>query len=192
MQVMHLAATYPKKRTTVPDATHKKYPYLLRGVKIERPNQVWSTDITYIGMEQGFMYLTAIIDWYSRMILSWRLSNTMETHFCVDVLQEAFANFGEPEVFNTDQGSQYISEKFLKCFEGRDTQNSMDGKGRWIDNVYIERFWWTVKHETISLRRYETPKDLHVGLGEYFEWYNTGRIHSSPDYMTPQTVYSGQ
>ena len=192
MQVMHLAATYPKKRTTIPDATHKRFPYLLRGVSIAKPNQVWSTDITYIGMAQGFMYLTAIIDWYSRYILSWRLSNTMDTLFCVEVLEEALANFGEPEIFNTDQGSQYTSQKFLSCFEGRQTKNSMDGKGRWIDNVYIERFWWTVKHENVYNMRYETPRELQQGLERFFDWYNVGRIHSSLNYKTPESVYFGE
>lgn len=192
MQVMHLAATYPKKRTTLPNGDHKKLPYLLRDVAVLRPNQVWSTDITYIGLPQGFMYLTAIIDWYSRYILSWKLSNTMDTTFCVDVLEDALTNFGEPEVFNTDQGSQYTSQKFLNCFEGRSTKNSMDGKGRWIDNVFIERFWWTVKHEDVYKRHYETPRDLLQGLERFFDWYNNGRIHSSLEYLTPHSIYTGE
>lgn len=192
MQVMHLAATYPKRRTTIPNLEHAKFPYLLGGVNIVRINQVWSTDITYIGLAQGFMYLTAIIDWYSRMILAWRLSNSMDTTFCVEALEEALANYGQPEIFNTDQGSQYTSRKFLRVFDDLETKNSMDGKGRWIDNVYIERFWWTVKHENVYLRHYETPTDLSLGLASFFDWYNNGRIHSSLEYFTPRSIYFGE
>ncbi|MDR3108468.1 MAG: IS3 family transposase, partial [Planctomycetaceae bacterium] len=156
MRDMHIVATYPKKRTTIPNSEHTKFPYLLRGVVPQRPNHIWSTDITYIALSQGFMYLTAIIDWYSRMILSWRLSNTMDVNFCVECLQDALDNFDEPEFFNSDQGSQYTSEKFLRCFAGHATKNSMDGKGRWVDNVIMERFWWTAKYEHIHLRGHES------------------------------------
>lgn len=189
MRLMHLVATYQKPRTTISNKEHKKFPYLLRGVKIIRPNQAWSTDITYIGLAQGFLYLTAIIDWYSRMILAWRLSNTMEADFCVECLDEALANFGEPEIFNTDQGVQFTCNKFLDRFKGRSTKNSMDGKGRWIDNVYIERFWRTLKYEHVFLHRYESPRELHVGLAGFFDWYNNGRIHSSLSYNKPSDVY---
>jgi Transposase and inactivated derivatives len=189
MQVMHIAATYPKRHTSLPNHEHAVFPYLLRNVSIVRPNQAWSTDITYIGLSRGFTYLTAIIDWYSRFVLSWRLSNTMDAMFCVEALEEAFDNFGEPEIFNSDQGSQFTSRKFLRCFDDKQTRNSMDGKGRWIDNVYIERLWWTVKHEDVYLRRYETVTELSQGLARFFHWYNTGRIHSSLNYKTPWSVY---
>ena len=191
MRILHLVATYPKRNTTIPNRQHKKFPYLVRGVKIVRPNQVWSTDITYIGLAQGFMYLTAIIDWYSRMILAWRLSNTMEANFCIDCLDEAFENFGEPEIFNSDQGVQFTCEKFLNRFQGRSTKNSMDGKGRWLDNVYIERFWWTAKYECVHLRGFETPSELHAGLERFMNWYNNERIHSSLAYHKPSDVYFG-
>jgi len=147
MQVLHLVATYPKRRTTIAHPAHKKFPYLLRGVVPSYPNHIWSTDITYIGLSLGFVYLTAIIDWYSRMILSWRLSNTMDVGFCLDCLDEAVDCYGEPEFFNSDQGSQFTCPAFLSRFDGRSTKNSMDGRGRWLDNVYIERFWWTAKYE---------------------------------------------
>lgn len=192
MRDLHLVATYPKKRTTIPNKDHKKFPYLLRGIVPKYPNHIWSTDITYIALARGFMYLTAIIDWYSRMILAWRLSNTMEANFCIDCLEEAFENFGEPEFFNSDQGVQFTCNKFLNSFAGRRTKNSMDGKGRWLDNVYIERFWWTAKYECTHLRGFETPLELQSGLERFMNWYNNGRIHSSLSYFKPADVYFGR
>lgn len=192
MRVLHLVATYPKRKTTVPNQEHKKYPYLLRNVIPLYPNHIWSTDITYIGLAHGFAYLTAIIDWFSRMILAWRLSNTMDTNFCIDCLDEAFEHYGEPEFFNTDQGSQYTCPRFLNMFAGRVTKNSMDGKGRWLDNVYIERFWWTAKYECTHLRGFETLPELHAGLEKFMNWYNNDRIHSSLSYFKPADVYFGR
>jgi putative transposase len=192
MQDLHLVATYPKRKTTVLNHQHKKFPYLLRDVVPTHPNHIWSTDITYIGLSLGFVYLTAIIDWYSRMILSWRLSNTMDVGFCVDCLEEAFECYGEPEFFNSDQGSQFTSPKFLDCFAGRSTKNSMDGRGRWLDNVCIERFWWTAKYECTNLQGFETLPELQVGLEEFMSWYNEERIHQSLLYNVPSRVYSGE
>jgi len=191
MQVLHLVATYPKPRTTIANKEHKKFPYLLRGVLPSYPNHIWSTDITYIGLRLGFVYLTAIIDWYSRMILSWRLSNTMDVGFCIDCLDEAFDRYGEPEFFNSDQGSQFTSPRFLDRFAGRSTKNSMDGRGRWLDNVYIERFWWTAKYECMHLQGFETLPEVQVGLERFMHWYNHERIHSSLLYHVPSAVYSG-
>jgi len=192
MQDLHLVATYPKRKTTIANHDHKKFPYLLRGVVPLYPNHIWSTDITYIGLSLGFVYLTAIIDWYSRKILSWRLSNTMEVNFCIECLDEAFYKYGEPEFFNSDQGSQFTSEKFLSRFDGRSTKNSMDGRGRWLDNVYIERFWWTAKYECAHLRGFETLPELQKGLEHFMRWYNDERLHSSLAYCVPSDVYSGR
>jgi putative transposase len=192
MHDLHLVATYPKRRTTIPIHEHKKFPYLLRGVVPSHPNHIWSTDITYIGLSLGFVYLTAIIDWYSRKILSWRLSNTMDVNFCIDCLEEAFENYGEPEFFNSDQGSQFTCKRFSERFAGRSTQNSMDGRGRWLDNVYIERFWWTAKYEYTNLQGFETLSELQKGLEHFMAWYNDERIHSSLKYHVPSDVYSGR
>jgi putative transposase len=192
MQDLHIVATYPKKRTSTPNHEHKKYPYLLRDITPLYPNHIWSTDITYIGLSLGFVYLTAIIDWYSRMILSWRLSNTMDVNFCMDCLDEAFELYGEPKFFNSDQGSQFTSPKFLSRFDSRATKNSMDGRGRWLDNVYIERFWWTAKYECTHLQGFETLPELQLGLEHFMRWYNDERIHSSLDYHVPSDVYSGK
>jgi putative transposase len=192
MQVLHLVATYPKPRTTIACREHKKFPYLLRDVVPSYPNHIWSTDITYIGLSLGFVYLTAIIDWYSRKILSWRLSNTMDVNFCIDCLDEAFERYGEPEFFNSDQGSQFTSPKFLDRFVGRTTKNSMDGRGRWLDNVYIERFWWTAKYECMHLQGFATLPELQVGLESFMRWYNDKRLHSSLGYNVPSAIYSGK
>jgi putative transposase len=192
MQVLHLVATYPKPRTTIANKEHKKFPYLLRDVVPSYPNHIWSTDITYIGLRLGFVYLTAIIDWCSRKILSWRLSNTMDVNFCIDCLDEAFERYGEPEFFNTDQGSQFTSPKFLSRFDGRAIKNSMDSRGRWLDNVYIERFWWTAKYECMHLQGFATLPELQVGLEQFMNWYNNERIHSSLLYNVPSHVYSGE
>jgi putative transposase len=191
MRDMHIVATYPKKHTTIPDVEHKKYPYLLRDIEPSRPNHIWSTDITYLQMQQGFMYLVAIIDWYSRMILSWRLSNTMDVIFCSECLQEAFDHFGGPEFFNSDQGSQFTTPKFQKLFDGREVKVSMDGKGRWVDNVYIECFWWSLKYEDAYLKRYETVPELYDGVAEYMQFYNEERKHSSLAGGTPSEIYFG-
>jgi putative transposase len=182
MRDLHLVATYPKPQTTTPNSEHKKFPYLLRNILPVYPNHIWSTDITYIAMSQGFMYLTAIIDWYSRMILSWRIANTMDAHFCMECLQEAFDCFGEPKYFNSDQGVQFTSSKYLQLFDGRATKNSMDGKGRWVGNVIMERFWWSLKYEDAYLKRYDNVTELHEGIADYMKFYNEQRIHSSLSY----------
>lgn len=189
MRDLHIVATYAQPKTTIPNHEHKKYPYLLRNITPSYPNHIWSTDITYLSLEQGFMYLTAIIDWYSRMILSWRISNTMDVNFCIDCLQEAFENFGEPEYFNSDQGVQFTSQKFQDLFSGRVTQISMDGKGRWLDNVFIERFWRTLKWEETYLKRYSDVDEMISGLESYMKFYNEERTHSSLSYQKPAEVY---
>jgi len=189
MRKMGIIAVYPGKKTTMANILHKKYPYLLRGVNIERVNQVWSMDITYIPMKRGYMYLTAVIDWYSRKVLSWKLSNTMTVDFCRTCLQNAMDNFGTPEIFNTDQGCQFTSVKFTSIFNGTETKISMDGKGRASDNVFIERLWRSVKYENIFINAYENGSDLFTGLFEYFHFYNTERGHQSLNYQTPDEVY---
>jgi putative transposase len=192
MRDLHIVATYPKVRTSILNVEHKKYPYLLRNISASYPNHIWSTDITYIPMERGFMYLVAIIDWYSRMILSWRLSNTMDVNFCIDCLQESFEKYGEPAYFNSDQGVQFTSPKFQKLFDGHSTKISMDGKGRWIDNVYIERFWRTLKYEDTYIKRYDNVRDLSIGLDSFMKWYNIERIHSSLLYKKTAEIYFGE
>ena len=189
MQKLGLAGMAPGPNTSKPHPEHTVYPYLLRGLDIIRPNQVWSTDITYIRLRHGFVYLVAIIDWYSRKILSWRLSNTMDAGFCVDCLEEAIKNYGSPEIFNTDQGSQFTSE----CFTGVLIKNgitiSMDGRGRALDNIFVERLWRTVKYEDVYLKSYENLPDLLLGLTQYFLFYNEERLHQSLGYATPDVVY---
>lgn len=191
MRKMGLRAIHPGPRTTVTNAMHRKYPYLLRGVKVTHVNQVWSTDITYIRLKHGFVYLTAIIDWYSRRILAWRLSNSLSSDFCVEVLLEAVGRYGWPEVFNTDQGCQYTSEKFTKLFEDENctAKLSMDGKGRSLDNVYIERFWRTLKYEDVYLKGYTDMKACYRGIKAFIDRYNDRRRHSSLDNHTPSEVY---
>ena len=188
MRVMGLEAIYPKPRTTVRCPEHKIYPYLLRNVEIERPNHVWSTDITYIPLRGGYVYLTAVIDWYSRYVLSWRLSNTLDGLFCLEALEEALAG-GTPEIFNTDQGVQYTAEAFTGRLETAGVRVSMDGRGRWMDNVFVERLWRTVKYEYIYLHDHATPRALQAGLASWFLFYNEERIHSALDYQTPDVVY---
>jgi len=188
MREMGIQAIYPKK-TTVPAAGHKIYPYLLRGVKIVRVNQVWSTDITYVPMQRGFMYLVAIMDWHSRYVLSWRVSNTMDTTFCLEALEEALARWPAPEVFNTDQGSQFTSEVFTGRLEAAGIAISMDGRGRALDNVFIERLWRTVKYENIYLKEYKTPDELIEGLTQYFTFYDQERFHQGLGKRTPWEVY---
>lgn len=188
MQKLGLEAIYPKPRTTVVNQAHRVYPYLLRGLEITRPNQVWSTDITYVPMPKGFMYLTAVIDWYSRYVLAWRLSNTLDSLFCVEALQEALA-IATPAIFNTDQGVQFTSTAFTAILEAAGIRISMDGKGRALDNIFVERLWRTVKYEDIYLKQYETVSALDQGMDKYFGFYNHERPHQSLNDRTPAAVY---
>jgi putative transposase len=188
MRLMGLEAVYPKPRLSVGGAGHKVYPYLLRDVAIERVDQVWSTDITYIPMPNGFMYLTAVMDWHSRYVLSWKLSNTLDTAFCLEALEEALGR-GCPEVFNTDQGVQFTSPSFTGRLEAAGVKVSMDGKGRWLDNVFVERLWRTVKYEYVYLWRPEVVPVLATGLRTYFGYYNEERSHQSLEDRTPAEVY---
>jgi putative transposase len=188
MGVMGLEAIYPKPKLSVAGRGHRIYPYLLRGVAIERVDQVWSTDITYIPMAAGFMYLAAVLDWYSRYVVAWRLSNTLEGTFCLELLDEALSR-GRPEVFNTDQGSQFTAEAFTGKLLSAGVKVSMDGRGRCLDNVFVERLWRTVKYEDVYLKCYETVPELGYGLGRYFAFYNEERLHQGLGYRTPAGVY---
>jgi len=188
MQKMGLQAIYAGPKTTITDKQHKKYPYLLRGLEIYRPHQVWSTDITYIPMQQGFMYLVAIMDWYSRFVIAWQLSNTLDGTFCLDTLRVALQQ-GKPEIFNTDQGSQFTANAFVSKLEEAGVRVSMDGRGRAFDNIFVERLWRTVKYEDIYIKDYATVPDLSNGLRAYFRLYNYERPHQSLDYQTPAEVY---
>ena len=192
MRLMDLRALYPKPRTSHPAQGHKIYPYLLANLSIERPNQAWATDICYIPMAKGFMYLVAIMDWHSRRVLSWRVSNTLDSDFCVEALQAALRQYEAPEIFNTDQGAQFTSEAFTSVLKAHDIKISMDGKGRWVDNVFVERLWRSVKYEDVYLYAYETPAALRSGLSRYFDFYNTRRRHTSLKRRTPDAVYFGQ
>ncbi len=189
MKLMNWQTIYREPHTTISDKTHYKYPYLLSGLKIERRNQVWAMDITYIPMKTGFMYLTAIIDLHSRYVVQWSLSNTMSAQWCAEVLQEAIKNHGVPEIFNTDQGSQFTSEVFINTLIGNGIKISMDGKGRALDNIFIERLWRSVKYENIYLNVYENGLSLWKGLEQYFQFYNQERLHQSLDYHTPKQKY---
>jgi len=189
MRLMGIEAIYQKKRTSIPAKGHKIYPYLLGNIAIERPNQVWAADITYLPMAQGFCYLVVILDLYSRKELAFRVSNTMSSDFCVEALEEALARFGVPEIFNTDQGSQFTDEDFIRPLEARGVRISMDSKGRWIDNVFIERLWRSVKYEDIYLHAYATPHEVTAGLTRYFGFYNTARPHQNLAYRTPDEIY---
>jgi putative transposase len=188
MQQMGLEAIYPKPRTTVRNQAHRTYPYLLRDLEITRPNQVWSMDITYVPLPNGFMYLTAVIDWYSRYVLAWQLSNTLDGAFCLEALQQALL-WGKPAIFNTDQGVQFTATAFIAILEAAAIRISMDGKGRALDNIFVERLWRTVKYEAIYLHRYETVPALHTGLHDYFGFYNDERPHQSLNYRTPTEVH---
>jgi len=188
MQIMDLQAIYPKPRTTVANPAHRVYPYLLRGLAIEHPNQVWSADITYIPMAQGFMYLVAILDWFSRYVVTWQLSNTLDGRFCLDALQNALQR-GRPEIFNTDQGVQFTATEFTDTLEHAGVRISMDGRGRALDNIFVERLWRTVKYENVYLMDYATVPDLIAGLTVYFQFYNYARLHQSLGYRTPASVY---
>jgi putative transposase len=190
MALMGLAAVYPKPRLSQPGEGHKIYPYLLRGVSVERANQVWSTDITYIRMAQGFVYLVAVMDWYSRFVLSWALSLTMELDFCVEALKCALRR-GRPGIFNSDQGSQFTSELFTGELEGRRIAVSMDGRGRCMDNIFIERLWRSLKYEEVYLKDYESVAEARAGIDRYLRFYNYERLHQSLDYRTPAAIYKG-
>ena len=189
MQIMGLKAIYRRRRTNKPAPGHKIYPYLLSGMKITRPNQVWAADITYIPMARGLLYLVAIIDWYSRYVLSWRLSNTLDASFCAEALEEALRK-GKPEIFNTDQGAQFTGEAFTGLLEQHEVRISMDGKGRYSDNLFIERLWRTVKYEEVYLKAYQDGRDARIGLGSYFSFYNTERPHQALSYRTPAEVFT--
>ncbi len=189
MRLLGLAGMAPGPNTSHPHPQHKVYPYLLRGVTVTRPNQVWSTDITYIRLARGFAYLVAVIDWYSRKVLAWRLSNTLDAGFCVDCLEQSLSMYGTPEIFNTDQGCQFTSEVFTDRLKSHDIAISMDGRGRALDNIFVERLWRSVKHEDVYLKGYVNMPELQLGLTEYFEFYNTERTHQSLNYNTPDRVY---
>jgi len=189
MRLMGLQAIYQKPRTSTPNAHHRVYPYLLGGLSIERANQVWCADITYIPMHRGFMYLVAVMDWHTRAVLSWRLSNTIDSSFCVEALEEALSRYGQPEIFNTDQGSQFTSDEFTDTLSAAGVRISMDGRGRWMDNVFIERLWRSLKYESVYLREFETGLDAHREIGNWLRFYNLERPHSFLGDKTPMEVY---
>ena len=189
MQKMGLMAIYQKPNTSKPHPEHKIYPYLLRGVEITKPNHVWCADVTYIPMRKGFLYLVAVMDWASRKVLSWRLSNTMDAEFCVSALKEALAKYGKPDVFNTDQGSQFTSSAFTETLKGAEVKISMDGRGRWVDNVMIERLWRTLKYDCVYLNAFETGSEAREGIVKWIRRYNEERPHSSLDDKTPHEAY---
>jgi putative transposase len=192
MRRMGIAALGPKPRTSKPAPGHTIYPYLLREVMVERPNQVWAADITYIPIGRGFLYLVAVMDWSSRAVLAWRLSNTMDVSFCVSALEEALARFGRPEIFNTDQGSQFTSAAFTGVLASAGIRISMDGRGRWMDNVFIERLWRSLKYECVFLNAFETGSEARSGIGRWISYYNTDRPHSAFGGRTPDEVYATQ
>lgn len=189
MRLMGIEAIYPRKRTTIPGGPSGIYPYRLKGLSITRPNQVWSADITYVPMRRGYMHLFAIIDWYSRKIIDWELSTTLDTGFCLRCLKRALMHSGTPEIMNTDQGCQFTSVEWIKCLQDAEITISMDGKGRWIDNVMIERSWRSIKYEDIYLKSYENPRELAKGIKSYVLRYNTQRPHSSIFDKTPDEAY---
>ena len=188
MRLMGIEAIYPKRRTTWPAAGHKIYPYLLRNVEIRRPDHVWSTDITYVPLRHGFLYLVAVMDWFSRHVLSWRLSNTLEGSFCIEALEEALA-LARPEIFNSDQGSQFTAAAFTSRLESQGIAVSMDGRGRALDNVFVERLWRSVKYEEVYLRDYVDGWEAQERLGAYFRFYSHQRVHQALGYRTPADVY---
>ncbi len=189
LRLMGLEVIYPKPKTSKPHPGHRIYPYLLKGLDINRPDMVWATDITYIPLRRGFMYLVAIMDWHSRKVLSWRVSNTLDSEFCVSALEEAIARYGRPEIFNTDQGSQFTSEAFTNVLKSNGIKISMDGRGRCMDNIFIERLWWTVKYHYLHLHSFENGLELRKGLRSWFEYYNRERTHQSLNSMTPDECY---
>jgi putative transposase len=185
-----LAPIYQRLRTTVPHPEHRKYPYLLKGLEITRPNQVWCADITYIPMRRGFLNLVAVMDWATRKVLSWKLSNTMEAAFCIEALEEALAKYGKPELFNTDQGSQFTSPRFIEVLTSADIKVSMDGKGRWMDNVFIERLWRSLKYECVYIHAFETDSELRAGLKRRITYDNSQRPHTALGGATPDEAYT--
>lgn len=189
LRSMGLMAIFPKRNLSRSNPQHAVYPYLLRDVVIIRPNQVWSADITYIRLTQGFAYLAAVIDWYSRVVLSWRLSNTLDTDFCVEAIREALFRYGNPDIFNTDQGCQFTSQSFIKELTDRAITISMDGRGRYLDNIFVERLWRSVKHENIYLHGYHSIPQAKAGLADYFNFYNKERFHQSLNNKTPWEIY---
>ena len=189
MRKMGIEALGPKPRTTKPAPGHKIYPYLLRDLKIERPGHVWAADITYIPIGKGFLYLVAVIDWASRAVLSWRLSNTMDASFCVEALEEALARYGRPEIFNTDQGSQFTGAAFTGVLINAGVRISMDGRGRWMDNVFIERLWRSLKHEDVYLKGYADGREARTGIGDWIAFYNETRLHQALGYRAPMAVW---
>lgn len=191
MSELGLEAIYPRRNLSKRNQMHRIYPYLLKDVEVTRPNQVWSTDITYIRLSRGFVYLVAIIDWYSRYVLSWKLSNTLDSDFCVEALKEAL-KIGKPEIFNTDQGSQFTSEAFTGVLVDQGVQISMDGKGRALDNIFVERLWRTIKYENIYLNSYGSIPEVQSGLEGYFDFYDNVRLHQSLKYRTPAEIYTGE
>lgn len=191
MNCMGLAPVYQEPRTTVPHPEHKKYPYSLRDVEVNLPNQVWCSDITYIPMKKGVLYLVAVMDWCSRKVLSWRLSNSMDTEFCVAAVEEALANHGKPDIFNTDQGSQFTSTAFTGLLQANGIQISMDGRGRCLDNVFIERLWRSLMYENVYLKNYDTGTEARAGIGSWMRFYNTLRPHSSLGGIPPDRFYFG-
>jgi putative transposase len=191
MRRMGIETLYRRPRTTKPEPGHKIYPYLLRGLEVARPNQAWAMDITYIPMARGFVYLAVVLDWFSRRVLSWRLSITMEAGFCVEALEEALARYGQPEIVNTDQGSQFTGAAFTGVLASRKIAISMDGKGAWRDNVFTERLWRSIKYEEVYLRAYESVMEARAFIGRYLGFYNSRRPHSSLDGMTPDCAYFG-
>lgn len=192
MRDMGIGAIYPKPRTTIGNKAHKVYPYLLRDIEVTYPNQAWAIDITYIPMAKGFLYLVAIIDWFSRKVLSWRLSNTMDTSFCLEALEEALQHYGPPDIFNSDQGSQFTSTEFTQALLDRGIRISMDGKGRWVDNVFIERLWRSLKYEEVYLKAYTTPREAELEIGNYMVFYNEERNHQGLNNLTPDEAYFGR
>lgn len=189
MQRMRISALYPKPKVTQRNKEHRIYPYLLSNLAICKPNQVWCTDITYIPMKNGFIYLVAIIDWYSRRVLSYRLSNTLTTEFCIDALEEAISRFGIPEIFNSDQGSQFADQKWIAILKSHQIKISMDGKGAWRDNIVMERFWRSLKYEEVYLKAYESLKEAKVAIQKYMKFYNEKRFHQSLENRTPDEIY---
>jgi len=189
MRKMGLSAIYQKPNTSKPHPEHTIYPYLLRGMAIDKPNKVWCADITYIPMRRGFLYLVAIMDWYSRKVLAWRLSNSLDADFCIAALEEALMNYGIPEIFNTDQGSQFTSYPFTQVLKDAQIKISMDGKGRWMDNIMIERLWRSLKYECVYLNAFEVGREVRQGIGKWINFYNERRPHSSLDDHTPDEVY---
>jgi putative transposase len=191
MRRMGLEALGPKPRTSRPAALHRIYPYLLRGLAIDRPNQVWAADITYIPMPRGFLYLVAVIDWYSRYVLAWRLSNTMDISFCLEALEDALRR-GRPEIFNTDQGAQFTSAAFTDRLETAGVRISMDGRGRWLDNVFVERLWRSLKYEEVHLKAYANGLEARIGIGQWFRFYNQRRPHQALGYKTPAAAWAAE